>query len=47
MKKNLLSLAMSLTLLMSAAAQAQTTHLTYECTLRIHRRECPTSGRQL
>jgi hypothetical protein len=27
-KKNLLSLAMSLTLLMSAAAQAQTTHLT-------------------
>ena len=28
MKKNLLSLAMSLTLLMSAAAQAQTTHLT-------------------
>ena len=28
MKKNLLSLAMSLALLMSAAAQAQTTHLT-------------------
>ena len=46
MKKNLVSLAMSLAMLMSTAAQAQTTHMKVSA-FRIQRRERPAPSRRI